>query len=256
MKNLIYTLSIILAATLTASAQKADTVKRHRWNNRMEMHDMPAGAVQVQVTYRQYDMGQLNNSLNSAGIPSLSNNDIWINLSMSHIHNKWISEDGIGFTPLSTSNANNIKTRFNQYQLYFRQAYNLSNSSTYRAYPFIGANFSMAVLNIEDYAREQNVTNFSQALLNSTSSKTFYQPNFGIEFGGGFDYVIKLKPKSMDCITVQRNIPIGIRAGYYLNTYASRWKIDDYGYNNSPNNKQSAVFVSLNIGLGYEVNKR
>lgn len=257
MKNAIYTLAIILLAGFTAQAQKADTTKRKDWHNRMMMnHEMPAGAMQIQATYRNYDMRALNNALNGAGIPSLSGNDIWLNLSMSHIHNNWIAEDGIGFTPLSTAEANNIKTRFNQYQVYLREAYNLSNSSSFRAYPFIGANFSLAVLNIQDNNREQNVTNFSQELLNSTSSKTLYQPNFGVEFGGGFDYVIKLKSKQIDCINIQRNIPIGIRAGYYLNTYASNWKINDYNLNNGPNGKQSAVFVSLNIGLGYKITRQ
>ena len=256
MKKLIYILCVILLTGIAANAQKTDTTKRRDWHNRMMMnHEMPAGTVQIQATYRNYDMGALNSALNNGGLPSLSDNNIWINLSMNHINDKWIGEDGVGFTPISSSNANNIKTRFNQYQFFLREAYNLSNNSSFRAYPFIGANFSLAVLEIQDNNREQNVTNFSQELLNSTSSKTLYQPNFGVEFGGGFDYVIKLSSKQMDCVTIQRNIPIGIRAGYYLNTYASNWKINDYNLNNGPNGKQSAVFVSLNIGLGYKITK-
>lgn len=238
MKKLVYTAMIALAG-FTARAQK---------------HDI-AGAAQIQVTYRQYDLGQLNSALNANGLPSLSNNSIWINASMSHIHKKWLFEDGIGFTPLSTSEANNIKSRFNQYQVYFRAAYDLSNSTNYRVFPFVGLNFSEAVLNIQDKAREQNVSNFNQELLNSTSSKTLFQPNLGIELGAGLDFVLKMKPKTMDCVTIQRNIPIGIRAGYYINAYSGDWRINDYKLNNSPTNSQSAVFVSLNIGLGYAIKK-
>ncbi len=110
-------------------------------------------------------------------------------------------------------------------------------------------------MNIQDKGREQNVSNFNQELLNSTSSKTLYQANLGIELGAGFDYVIKLKPKQMDCFTVQRNIPIGIRAGYYIHAASGDWRINDYKLNNGPDNNQGAVFVSLNIGLGYSVKK-
>jgi hypothetical protein len=246
MKKLIYTLAITLFGALSVKAQSADTVKTHSWFK----HTI-AGAAQIQVTYRQSDLNQLNTALNKNNIPSLSDNNIWINASMSHIHRKWLFEDGIGFTPFSTSEVNNVKARYNQYQAYFRAGYNVSQSSDYRLYPFAGLNFSEAVLNIQDNNREQSVSDFSQEILNSTSSKTLYQPNFGIELGAGFDYLIKLKPKKMDCFEIERNIPVGLRLGYYINAAAGDWKIDNYTLANGPGNKQSAVFVSLNIGLGY-----
>jgi hypothetical protein len=251
MKKLFYTLAILLAGTAAVSAQNTDSVKTNKWWH----HHNVAGAAQIQVMYRPYDMGALNSALNAGGVPSVSSNDIWIDLSMSHIHAKWLFEDGVGATPMSTSEANGVKTRFNQYQAFFRAGYDVAGNANFRLYPFAGLNFTGAVLNIQDNRNEQNVSNFSQELLNTTSSKTLYQPNFGIELGAGFDYLIKLSPKKMDCFEIERNIPIGIRAGYYFNTYASNWKINDYNLNNGPNNKQSAVFVTLNIGLGYKVNK-
>jgi hypothetical protein len=250
MKKSIYTLAVILLAAASAQAQRTDTVKTRSWFR----HNI-AGAAQIQVTYRQSDLGQLNTALNRNNIPSLSDNNIWINASMSHIHRKWLFEDGIGFTPFSTSNLNNVKVRYNQYQAYFRAGYDVSTSTDFRLYPFVGLNFSEAVLNIQDNGRQQSVSDFSQELLNSTASKTLYQPNFGIELGAGFDYLIKLKTKQMDCFAVERNIPIGIRAGYYINAAAGDWKIDDYTLANGPGNKQSAVFISLNIGLGYVVKR-
>jgi hypothetical protein len=112
------------------------------------------------------------------------------------------------------------------------------------------------MLRIQDNARTQSTSDFSSELLNSTSSKTLWNPRFGVELGAGFDYIIKLKEKQMDCYTIQRNIPIGFRIGYYLQATDSNWKIDDnYNLNNGPNNKQSNIFVSLNIGLGYAVKK-
>jgi len=241
---------LTIAAITTANAQ-TDTMRYHRWFK----HDI-AGAVQIQVTYRKGNTLQLNQDLNKAGIPSLSSNDVWINASMAHYNHNWIMEDGLGFTPTSTAtSANNLKARYNQYQAYFRTGYNVLTEDDIRLYPFVGLNFSAAVLDIQDNARIQNTSDFTTELLNSTSSKTFYQPNFGIELGGGFDYLIKMKPKRKEFFTVQRSIPIGIRAGYYINTYASDWRIDNYGFGNSPNQKQSAVFLSFNIGLGYEVKK-
>jgi len=232
-------------------AQSTDTVKTTGWFS----HQL-AGAAQVQVTYRKANLGQLNQILNNNGIPSLGHNDVWINASMSHIHGKWLFEDGIGFTPVTTSDADNLKAKFNQYQLYTRAAYNFSNNPNLRLYPFVGLNFSAAVLDIQDNNRIQSTSDFSQELLNSTSSKTFYQPNFGIELGAGMDYLIKVKSKNMGCFEVERNIPIGIRAGYYINAAQGDWKIDSYKLQNSPDQKQSAVFVSLNIGLGYEIKKQ
>jgi len=235
----------------TAVAQNTDTAKYMGWRS----HDI-SGAAQIQVTYRKGNTTQLNQDLNSVGLPSLASKDVWINLSMAHYNHNWIMEDGLGFSPWSSSSVNNLKATYSQYQAYFRAGYNVSQDIDFKLYPFVGLNFSAAILDIQDNARIQNVTNFSQEILNSTSSKVFYQPNFGIELGAGFDYFIKLKPKQIDCVEIQRNIPIGLRAGYYINTYASGWKIDNYSLQNGPSAKQSNVFVSLNIGLGYEIKKR
>jgi hypothetical protein len=243
-------LGLALAAGSIASAQNRDTLKTTGWIP----HEI-SGAAQIQVTYRKGNTLQLNQALASAGIPPVSSNDVWINLSMAHYRRNWVMEDGLGFTPWSTSSVNNLKAHYNQYQAYFRLGYDIANSTDFKLYPFIGINFSGAVLNIEDKARTESVTTFQQELLNTTSSKTFYQPNFGIELGAGFDYAIKLKPIIKDCITVQRSIPVGVRAGYYINTYAGDWKINDYTLANGPSNKQSAVFVSFNIGLGYSIKK-
>ena len=251
MKKYIY-YSFLLIALLSANTAKAqsDTVNTRGWFK----HDI-AGAAQIQLTYRKGNITRLNQALANNGIPALKDYDLWINASMSHIVNKWMFEDGLGFTPIATSDVNDLKVRYNQYQAYFRLGYNVSQSSAFRLYPFAGINFSAAVLDIQDNPGIKSVTNFSDEILNSTASKTFYQPNFGIELGAGFDYVIKLKPKRMDRLTVERNIPIGVRAGYYINTYAGDWKINSYSLQNSPNQKQSTVFVSFNIGLGYGIKK-
>ncbi|MHB8207553.1 hypothetical protein [Mucilaginibacter sp.] len=246
-------LTFIIAITLfglKAQAQRTDTIKTMGW-----FHHQLAGAAQIQVTYRKADLGQINQILNNNGLRSLGSNNIWYNASMNHIHDKWLFEDGIGFTTVTTSDNGNLKAKFNQYQLYTRFAYNLSDNSNIRFFPFVGLNFSAAVLNIQDNNRIRSTSDFSTELLNSTSSKTFYQPNFGIELGAGMDYLIKVKPKNMGCFTVERYIPIGLRAGYYINAAQGSWKVDNYSLQDGPNRKQSAVFVSLNIGLGYEIIK-
>ena len=239
----------LLTGAVSASAQQTDSIKMHDWFR----HDI-AGAAQMQLTYRKGNIGGLDAALNANGIPSIKEYDLWINASMSHINHNWIMEDGIGFTPVATSSVNNLDVKYNQYQIYFRAGYNVSKNANFRLYPFAGINISASVLDVQDNNGIRSTNNFSDELLNSTASKTFYQPNFGIELGAGFDYLIKMKSKKMDCITIERNIPIGIRAGYYINTYAGDWKIDNYSLN-SPNQKQGAVFLSFNIGLGYEVKK-
>lgn len=253
MKKLII-VSIFLSglAGITSARAQSDTTGHRGWFG----HNI-AGAAQMQVTYRQSKLGQLNTILNDNQIGSLPGNNVWINLSMSRIHRRWLFEDGLGATPTSTAtNGNNLKAKYNQFQLYARAAYNVSESSAFRLYPFVGINLSDAMLRIQDNARTESTSDFSQELLNSTSSKTLWNPQFGLEFGGGFDYVIKMKPKQMDCYTIERNIPIGIRFGYYLQATSTQWKINDnYKLNNGPSNKQSAVFISFNIGLGYEVKK-
>ena len=244
--------AIFLCGTIAVKAQNTDTVKMHDWFNH---HDV-AGAAQIQPTYRKAKIDQLNNALAANGFAPINANNLWINASMSHINKNWIMEDGLGFTPIASSESNGVKINYNQYQAFFRLGYNVSTTTDFRLYPFVGLNFSAAVLDIQDKNKVQNANTLSGELLNQTASKILYQPNFGVELGAGFDYVIKLKPKQVDCFTIQRNIPIGIRAGYYINTYASDWKIDSYGVGNGgPNQKQSNVFVSFNIGLGYEVKK-
>jgi len=252
MKKLTYTL--ILAAGIfvsgTAMAQHKDTLRMPRW-----MKHKPEGAFQLQVTYRKADIGELNNALNANGIPAINPSDIWLNASMFHVFDKVVIEDGLGFSPTASSDMNDIKVKYTQYQLFWRLGYNLSSNPSFRFYPFAGVNFSGAVLKVEDRSRIRNANDLSGELLNSTSSKTLWQPNFGIDLGLGYDFLIPMSTKKMECFSVQRNIPIGIRAGYYINAYAGDWKIDDYKLSNTPDQKQSAFFVTLNIGLGYKVVK-
>jgi hypothetical protein len=252
MKKFTYCLifAAFLCTAISAKAQKSDTLKMHSWFH----HDI-AGAAQIQLTYRKGNIDQLNNALASNGFAPINPNNLWINASMSHINKNWIMEDGLGFTPISSSEENGVKMKYNQYQAFFRLGYNLSTSSDVRFYPFAGLNFSAAVLDIQDKNKVQSVNTLSNELLNQSATKILYQPNFGVELGLGLDYVIKMTPKQIDCVTIKRNIPVGIRAGYYINTYASDWKIDNYGLTNGPGQKQSAVFVSFNIGLGYEVKR-
>lgn len=253
MKKLTLTLCALAILATTAHAQ-TDTAKHRGWFKR----DV-AGAMQLQVTYRPSKLGDLNAILNKNAIPSLPENNIWLNLSMSHIHKNWLFEDGIGGSFTSTGDrnaANGIRAKYNQLQFYTRAAYNFSDNENVRLYPFVGLNLSEAMLRMQDDNRTQSTSDFSNELTNLTASKTLWNPNLGFEFGGGFDYVIKLKAKQMDRYTIQRNIPIGVRVGYYLQATNSKWKIDDnYMLNNGPANKQSAVFVSLNIGLGYAIKR-
>lgn len=214
-----------------------------------------AGAIQIGGTYRNTDLGQINSALNANGIPSLSGNDFWINASMMHVHKKVIFEDGIGFTPTSSSSNNNgLKAKLNQAQLFARIGYDIADGPNYRFFPFAGVNFTGAMLAIQDKNRINATNDFSTELLNSTSSKTFYQGNFGIDLGLGFDYAIPIKAKTVDCFTIKRSIPIGIRGGYYINAAHSDWHVDDHSLNGA-NKSQSAVFLSLAIGLGYEISK-
>lgn len=218
-----------------------------------------AGTLQVQGMFRQSKLGQLNSILNANGIPSLPDNNYWLNLSMNHVHKKFVWEDGIGasFTSSSAANtANGIKAKYNQFQIYGRAGYNLSTYQNMRLFPFVGLNLSQTMLRIRDDKRIQSVSDFSSELLNSTSSKTLWNPRMGFEFGAGFDYLIGVKNKQVGDVTIHRSIPIGVRVGYYLQASDSNWRIDNnYKLNNGPNNKQSNVFINLNIGLGYRVQR-
>ncbi len=222
-------------------------------NGDMSNRDI-SGAVQFQLMYRPNNISQINNALNVNGLHSINPHDWWINISMHHEAHKWVTEDGLGFTPTATSENNGLDAKYNQYQAYFRVGYNISPSSDFKLYPFIGGTFTAAFLNIEDHNGIRSAPTFSDEILNNTATKTFFQPNLGVELGAGFDYLIRVKSRQLDCLTVQRSIPIGVRAGYYFNAWAGDWRINSYGFS-SPNQKQDAAFVTFNIGLGYEVHK-
>jgi hypothetical protein len=246
-------LVMTLAGVYNAKAQTTDTVKTGGWFH----HDRQfSGTAQVQFTYRQSDLSQLNRVLTNDHLQALGENDIWVNASLNHSFNKLILEGGVGFTPVSSSDANNVKAEYNQYQVYGHLCYNVLDDPNMRLFPFAGLNFSLAVLDIEDKNATQNTSDFSTEIATGSYSKTLYQPNFGIDLGVGFDYLIPVKPKNMGCFMVQRQIPIGVRAGYYINAARGDWRINDnYKLDNGPSNSQSAVFISVNIGLGFEVQK-
>src|ERR1700710_2684527 len=100
MKKILITMGIALSTVTGAMAQMGRD------------HDF-AGQFQIQATYRPYNMDNLNSALNAGGLPALGSNAVWIDLSMSHFHKKWLTEDGLGATPMTTSEANGIKTSFN-----------------------------------------------------------------------------------------------------------------------------------------------
>jgi hypothetical protein len=244
-KPLVFAVSIVMTAP-TANAQRM-------------MSKEISGTMQLQGMYRESKLGQLNGILNANGIPSLPDNNYWLNLSMNHINKRFVMENGIGASLTSTSapnSANGIYAKYNQFQIYGRAGYNVVTDEKMRLFPFVGINLSNAMLRIRDDKRMQSTSDFSAELLNSTSSKTIWNPRFGLEFGAGFDYLIGVTDKKIDNYTIHRYIPIGVRVGYYLQTSNSNWKVDDnYNLNNGPNNKQSNIFINVNIGLGYKVQR-
>ena len=243
----IFLISVCVAATSTSS------------NGQSTMRKDIAGTMQLQGMFRESKLGQLNGILNANGIPALPDNNYWLNLSMNHMHERFVMENGIGasFTSSSAPNtANGIHAKYNQFQIYGRAGYNIAKSENMRLFPFVGINLSQAVLRIRDDRRIQSTSDFSSELLNSTSSKTIWNPRFGLEFGGGFDYLIGVKDKKIDNYTIHRYIPVGVRIGYYLQTSNSNWRVEGtHNLNNGPNNKQSNIFVNVNIGLGYKVQR-
>ena len=87
-----------------------------------------AGAALIGVTYRKTNLNQLNQILSANGIPLLGNNNIWINATMDRVFKKVIMEDGIGFTPVTKSEVNGLKTKYNQYNAFLRFGYDVSSS--------------------------------------------------------------------------------------------------------------------------------
>jgi hypothetical protein len=249
MNKLIKTLLLsagIVAISVSANAQRT-------------MSKEISGTMQLQGMFRESKLGQLNGILNANGIPALPDNNYWLNLSMNHMHKRMVMENGIGASITSTSapnSTNGIHAKYNQFQIYGRAGYNIAKSENMRLFPFVGINLSQAMLRIRDDRRVQSTSDFSSELLNSTSSKTIWNPRFGLEFGGGFDYLIGVKDKKIDNYTIHRYIPVGVRIGYYLQTSNSNWRVEgNHNLNNGPNNKQSNVFVNINIGLGYKVQR-
>ncbi|MFD2863326.1 hypothetical protein [Mucilaginibacter antarcticus] len=249
MRRLLKTL-ILSAGTLAVAANA---------NAQSDWKKEISGTMQVQGMYRQSKLGQLNTVLNANGIPALPENNYWINLSMNHSVKRWIIEDGIGISIMSNSapnTTNGIKAKYNQYQAFGRLGYNVATTDKMRAFPFVGINLSAARLRIKDDTRTQSTSEFSTELLNLSASKTLWNPRFGLEFGAGFDYLIGMKDKTVDNYTIHRSLPIGVRFGYYLQTSNSQWRFDDnYRLNNGPTDKQSGVFVNVNIGLGYKLQR-
>lgn len=237
-------------STYTRHYNSSDTVKMHHW-----LKHPIAGAFQLQAMYRKANLDQLNQVLTHDGLAALGNNAVWLNLSAMHVYKHNIFEDGIGFTPTTTSNANNMEALYNQFQIYLRYGYNVVKDKDIRLFPFAGINFSDALLRIHDNSSGTS-NDFNEALMGGAHARSFNQGRFGFDLGAGFDYLIPVSPRDYDMVTVQRNIPIGIRVGYFIQASHSDWRIDDYNLSNGPNNQQNAVFVSINIGLGYVVTRK
>jgi len=254
---------IIAAAALlfgaNANAQRADTTRRghHMPDSIKVSHWLRTpiyGSFSIRATYRKSNLNQLNNILVHEGLAGLGNSNLWLDLTSFHMRHELLLEDGIGFTPTVQSTNNGMKALYNQFQLYLRLGYNVTPNTPVRLFPFVGANLSDGLLRIHDNNTGSN--DFAQTLMGGSRSRSYNQWRFGIDLGAGLDYAIPAKPKHYDYFTVERNVPIGVRVGYFIQTNNSDWYLDDYKLVNGPDNKQNAFFVSVNIGLGYVLRKR
>ena len=246
--------TICLAPTL-AKAQNADTVKTQSQMHSGWHKDM-TGGLELQAEYRKNNVRDINAYLVPKGFPLLANNSTWFNLSMTRMYNnRLITTLGIGGTAPESATANNVKVSIFRGQIQIGAGYNLSTNAAYRFYPTVGLNFQNSFLKVKDNGNINSTTDFGQEITQSSSSKTLNQHTFGIELGGGFDYVIHLKSKQMDCVTVDRTIPIGIRAGYYIAASNSDWKVDGHKLTTGPDSKPNGVFLTFVLGLGYGVHK-
>lgn len=257
----IFTHVLVAAALLSSISVKAQYAQKERGHhmpdsikvNHWLIHPI-YGAFSIRATYRQGNLTQLNQILTHEGLAGLGDNNLWLDLTSLHMRHNWIFEDGIGLTPTTKSTNNGMEALYNQFHLYLRVGYNVVPKAQFRLFPFVGANLSDALLRIHDNNYGNN--DFAQSLMGGSRSRSYNQWRFGIDLGAGFDYSIPAKPKHYDYFTVERNVPIGVRVGYHIQTSDSNWYLDDYKLTNGPDNKQNAVFVSVNIGLGYVLRKR
>jgi opacity protein-like surface antigen len=252
MKNT--SLLTLLLAVVTLSA-KAQTNNNSNDSTRYRHHR--EGGFSLQIGYREKNnLGQLNQALGINGIPSLAENNIWFGLAFNHVyHDKIITELGLGFIAPSRSKVNDLKVTYNQGEVFYRIGYNIAKTDNYRLYPFAGISLAHARLKIKDNAAINSVNDFSDQILNQSSSKTIHQSNFGWQLGLGYDYLVTLKSVQKGMHTFKRTLPIGLRAGYAFQGNPSDWKIDNHSLSNGPAQKNNSLFVSLSIGLGYSVKK-
>ncbi|WP_374949282.1 hypothetical protein [Mucilaginibacter sp.] len=248
-------ISLFVAGLLFGATTTQAQYRKQSMEDRFFNKDI-SGAALLQVGYRQTDLSQLNGFLANNGIPAISDNNYWINAAMQKTYKKWVNEHGIGFSLPNSSEANGIKARYSQAALFARTGYNLSNRSDIQLYPFAGINLNLAMFNIKDKTGIESVSNFSQEILNKTSSKTFYQTKFGIDLGMGFDYLIKVKSKELEHATIERSIPLGLRLGYHIGVAQSDFKVDGHELANGPSDKNSAFFATASFGLGYHIVKK
>jgi hypothetical protein len=234
---------LLLGGIIHAAAQKADSTKR-------KTDHFYSSSLNFQVGYQKGNVSQLNQHLVKNGLPTLSGNNTWYNVSFNHDFDHIITEIGFGLSAPSTASSQGIETKYHQDQFFLRIGYNLLSCQTFRLYPFAGVNLSSGSLRINDDGATESVDDFSGQILNQTAAKTITQHNFGIDLGLGYDYLIKLRSKETAGCTTEFFLPIGIRAGYDLQTGAGDWKVSDHALAGGPNEKANAFFIMFSVGLG------
>jgi hypothetical protein len=254
MKTKNTSLLTLLLAIITLSA-KAQT--NNNSNDSTHYRHQREGGLSLQIGYRaKNNLGQLNQALGINGLPGLAENNIWFGLAFNHVYNaKVITEFGLGFIAPSRSTLNDLKVTYNQGEIFYRIGYNIARTDNYRLYPFAGVSLSRARLKIRDNSAINSVNDFNNQILNLSSGKTIHQSNFGGQVGLGYDYLVKLGSKQKGTHTVERTLPIGLRAGYAFQGNPADWKIDNHSLSNGPAQKNNSLFITLSVGLGYSVKK-
>lgn len=200
---------------------------------------------------RSRDLSQLNRSLNANGITAVSGNNPWFGLSVEQLFRQRLNlELGVAANASSSGFSQGIEAHYLQSQLFMRFGYNLTKTDNFRFYPFLGLNLSYQSLNLKDNLGINRTSDFNNTLLNYTASKTLDNASFGVELGLGYAYYIPLKTRMKGNVEVKESLPIGLRAGYYLQATSDDWYVEDHALTNGPDKKGSNVFVTLTVGIG------
>lgn len=246
-KNYIKSLLLVLILVFMVSGPVLSEEPSDEKENEVEKFEKFIKKKRINAGYlilgaRNMNLTNLNHYLTGSGHPAVQNSTFTLGLGGHVVHNKTV----VGIEIVRTrENPDTGSGAFNTSARAAHTALNIgrlifSNKGT-MAYPYIGIGAGTLTMRIT----ENNIDSFEDITDYQKGSQA-KRNNVLVNIGFATDYFYKYREKKKG----QNNLFIGIRVGWLVSPFRSKWRVNNIAVDDGPNSGITGPYIRITVGLG------